>query len=513
LVDPALETYSMCPLDQCGYLSAAALVERESQALKLVCSTIPASALRNADPRMARSDGGKMKRSRILKLGTVLCGVMTLTMGVLNSGVSTRRAKAFSVLTVTSTANGGAGTLRDAINASAPGDTLTFNLPLPATIKLTTGELFIEQNLTIAGPGANLLTVSGENNSGVFFVASAANAAISGLTIANGLATGAGILNQGTLSVTNCIFSNNSANTGNGGAIATGPGGAGLTITGCTFAGNSGGTNGGAIFAFGGTVSLVNSTFKANFAVNGGALFVGAATVTVVNCTISGNSGGGIGSFPLMGAKLNLQSTIVANSTLGSDCAMPPGEIGVNSHNLIQDGSCSPMLSGDPMLGPLQNNGGSTPTMALLAGSPAIDAGDDSVLGSPLFLTTDQRGAGFPRKSGSHVDIGAFELQVGPSFDTCLKDNSTGNLFQFSSTTGQYLFTRCADSFTLSGTGTVALVNSIRTLRDIKPDRKISAGFNNGQLTGSVTIYLKVAPGVWQLFQIHDTNPSAVCKC
>jgi hypothetical protein len=116
---------------------------------------------------------------------------------------------------------------------------------------------------------------------------------------------------------------------------------------------------------------------------------------------------------------------------------------------------------------------------------------------------------------GAHVDIGAFEFQVpaGPTFDTCLKDNSTGNLFQFNSTTGQYLFTRCSDGFTLSGTGTVTMPNGIRLLTDRKPDRRISAGFSASQLTGGATIYLNVAQGVWQLFRINDTNPSAVCKC
>src|SRR5262249_48608751 len=60
-------------------------------------------------------------------------------------------------------------------------------------------------------------------------------------------------------------------------------------------------------------------------------------------------------------------------------------------------------------LGPLADNGGPTLTHTLLAGSPAIDAGDNSVLGAPLSLTTDQRGAGFPRQLGSQGDIGAGE--------------------------------------------------------------------------------------------------------
>jgi hypothetical protein len=173
------------------------------------------------------------------------------------------------------------------------------------------------------------------------------------------------------------------------------------------------------------------------------------------------------------------------------------------------------MNSTNPKLGPLQNNGGPTFTMALLAGSPAIDAGDDSVLGSPLFLTTDQRGPGFPRKSGTHVDIGAFEVQqvVAPSFDTCLKDNSTGNLLQWNSTTGAYKFTRCSDGFMLTGTGKVGLSNGIRTLTDSQTDRRVSAGFSTSTLTGSATIYLQVAQGVWQTFRISDTNPTAVCSC
>jgi hypothetical protein len=63
----------------------------------------------------------------------------------------------------------------------------------------------------------------------------------------------------------------------------------------------------------------------------------------------------------------------------------------------------------DPILGPLADNGGPTFTMALLHGSPALDAGSDALLQQPYNLKTDQRG--FPRRSGSHVDIGAFEFQ------------------------------------------------------------------------------------------------------
>jgi hypothetical protein len=63
----------------------------------------------------------------------------------------------------------------------------------------------------------------------------------------------------------------------------------------------------------------------------------------------------------------------------------------------------------DPLIGPLSDNSGPTFTMALLHGSPALDAGEDALLAPPYALKKDQRG--FPRKSGSHVDIGAFEFQ------------------------------------------------------------------------------------------------------
>ena len=92
-------------------------------------------------------------------------------------------------------------------------------------------------------------------------------------------------------------------------------------------------------------------------------------------------------------------------------------------HNLVQDpsgcfitGDLTGNITGqDPLLGPLADNGGPTFTHVLLAGSPAIDSGDDSVLGPPHILATDQRGAGFPRLQGAHVDIGAYESALQPA--------------------------------------------------------------------------------------------------
>jgi len=98
-------------------------------------------------------------------------------------------------------------------------------------------------------------------------------------------------------------------------------------------------------------------------------------------------------------------------------------------------------------------------------------------------------------------------------FDTCLTDFGQISTLQWNSGTGQYQFTRCSDGFMLSGTGTARVIDGIRTLKDFKTDRGISAGFNTGQKTGSAIIYLRVAQGVWQSFRINATNPNAACSC
>jgi hypothetical protein len=170
---------------------------------------------------------------------------------------------------------------------------------------------------------------------------------------------------------------------------------------------------------------VINSTISGNSAPTGGGIRTHPfSSSTIVNSTISGNSaafGGGI--FNNLNATLIMRNTIVSGSLGGgADCA-DFGMFITNVSNLIQDGSCSPALSGNPNLGPLQDNGGPTLTYALLTGSPAIDAGDDSVLDAPFNLENDQRSFGFPRLGGSHVDIGAFELQpcidTGPPVITC----------------------------------------------------------------------------------------------
>jgi hypothetical protein len=113
---------------------------------------------------------------------------------------------------------------------------------------------------------------------------------------------------------------------------------------------------------------------------------------------------------------LQTRDTILGGNTVtGPGTNSSPdlaGSLGSLGHNLLgnsQGGSGfdpSDLLNVNPLLGPLQNNGGPTQTMALLPGSPAIDAGDNT--GAPMW---DQRGPGFPRIIHGVIDIGAFEYR------------------------------------------------------------------------------------------------------
>jgi hypothetical protein len=110
--------------------------------------------------------------------------------------------------------------------------------------------------------------------------------------------------------------------------------------------------------------------------------------------------------------------------------------------------------------------------------------------------------------------MGAFELPPAtPAFDICLKDDSTGNTLQFNSSTGAYKFTRCSDQFSLAGQGAVRSLGSIITLTDSKPDRRISAGFLANQMTGTATVILIAAPGVFQTVTIKSTSRTKDCSC
>ena len=232
------------------------------------------------------------------------------------------------------------------------------------------------------------------------------------------LSKGGGVYaNGGTLTVTSSIVSGNSAFSG-GGVYVDGGGayaeGCTLTLTSSTVSGNSANYGGG---VSAGTVTLNNSTVSGNFAAqHGGGM--SATTVTLYNSTVSGNSADYEGG--VLAAIVTLSNTILSGNTAVKShpdlliaSAIPAGAtyslLGTALDTLPYNTSENHNIFSDsPGLGALAGNGGLTQTMALLSGSPAINAGSNAL--TPVETQYDQRGAGYSRIDHVTVDIGAFEL-------------------------------------------------------------------------------------------------------
>jgi uncharacterized repeat protein (TIGR01451 family) len=350
------------------------------------------------------------------------------------STASTKVVTCFTSLAVTTNADSGPGSLRQAIVNICSGGTIGFDMnQVISPISLSSGQITIDKNLTIQGPGANLLTVqnaaAASTTSRVFNVNSGVTATISGLTISGGNLSsgfGGGILygTNSTVTVTDSTISGNSAS---GGAGISNSSGGTLTVTNSTISGNpAGNLGGGGIFSGSGVLNVTNSTISGNSATDGGGGGIAnGGTGTVTNSTISNNStsgGAGGGGIRNVGT-LNSRNSIIAGNTATGGAPDFFGTLTSQGHNLIGNTSgmsgtvASDITNVNPGLGPLANNGGPTQTMALLPGSPALNAGDNCVLDDTctpalgFSLTTDQRGAGFSR-AVENVDIGAFEQQL-----------------------------------------------------------------------------------------------------
>jgi hypothetical protein len=176
--------------------------------------------------------------------------------------------------------------------------------------------------------------------------------------------------------------------------------------------------------------------------------FSSNATALLVSTTVAFNGGHQLFSAsgfstPTATAAVQLRNTLVAGDGSSANLAAgPAGTFSSLGYNLSSDDgggyltAPGDLTNTDPRLGPLQDNGGPTETMALLAGSPAIDAGDNALAvdanGQPL--TTDQRGVPFARIQGGTVDIGAFEVQK-PSLSPVTLPNGTYGTFYSQSIT------------------------------------------------------------------------------
>jgi predicted outer membrane repeat protein len=364
-------------------------------------------------------------------------------------------------------------TIGHAISLAASGDTIQI---AAATYQ---ENLSIPFNLTLNGAKAATTIIDGTNSANVFTVGAGISLTLSNLTIEKGVGYtgGGGVNNSGTLTVNNSLFYVNTAlsggailNTGkaiiskttfsgnspyffgrsagcgaidnrsamtitastfdtnyannnftSGGAICNG---GTLTITSSTLSNNSSSGNnsgyGGAIFHYAGTLTVTNSTFSGNSATTGGgAIYSQGGTVKISNSTFGTNPEniGGGGALSNAGSSVLIQNSIVANSANGGNCA---GTITSHGYNLSSDSTCNFSRTGDlnnqnPNLGALLKNGGSTETLALPTGSPALDAGNPAGCRdfSGNLLKTDQRG--LPRPGGGETtgcDMGAYESQT-----------------------------------------------------------------------------------------------------
>lgn len=251
--------------------------------------------------------------------------------------------------------------------------------------------------------------------------------------------SGSGIRNRGTLSLRDTMVMNNSA-------TSNGVSGAGITNEGNTVMFNSSivdntATNNGAGITNFGVFRLVNSTVSGNSP--GG--IVNASTLEMYNVTVTNNASNSVGGGLFNFSYATLQNTIIGGnfgSAGPSDCF---GTLTSGGYNLIQNttgctisgDTTGNILGVDPILAPLQDNGGPTLTHALLTGSPAIDAGNPT--GCKEYhrrvLTVDQRGVSRPQ--GTACDIGAFEyvppivvsIDIKPGSDTNpINPNSNGNI-------------------------------------------------------------------------------------
>jgi len=282
-------------------------------------------------------------------------------------------------------------------------------------------------NIGDAFPGAASLTVvnsnvSDNNNGGISNQGFGSATATIVSTTVSGNSAGGVLISAGGVTITNSTISGNSTY---GGIKARSffLSAANLSVANSTISGNSAPDSGGGIYANAlGDFSIVNSTISGNSAVtSGGGIYNFASSLNVANSTITGNSagsGGGIYNEGSLGASVvEISNTILNAGASGENIFNNGGTVTSHGYNLSSDdgggylNGPGDQINTDSLLGPLQNNGGPTFTHALLAGSPAIDAGD------PIFIpppSTDQRGCPFDRVFNGRIDIGSFETQPPP---------------------------------------------------------------------------------------------------
>lgn len=351
---------------------------------------------------------------------------------------------------VTTDADSGPGSLRQALLDSNPADLISFASPFfdtPRNIELQTQLPTIDKTLAIAGPGADKLTVRRADDAGemaIFRIFGAGGVSISGLRINNALRSssiGGGVFSDSPLALSGVHVVGNRASNGAGLGLAN----SGATVVNSTISANQASSSSprsaGAIYfqgAPGGRIRLIGTTVSGNRS-NGGAGGIlnlannelnDTGQVELISSTVvnnAGSAGGGIVSATVgiaTASRVTLRNSLVARNfpnNFLADAQSGSAVIDSLGFNLSDDYSGissnqASDVSGDPRLGPLALYAGSVPTHTLLGGSPALDAGNGSA-GAPLTAARgedrvfDDAAIG-NAAGGNGADIGAVEMRT-----------------------------------------------------------------------------------------------------
>jgi predicted outer membrane repeat protein len=323
---------------------------------------------------------------------------------------------------------------------------------------------------------------AGAANGGALYAESGSVTIDFGLLTGNSAANGGALYNDGSqLTLTNSMLGGNTASQ-QGGALA---GSGTVTVRTSTFAGNSASLNAGAVWVENGNWSIENATFTSNSTGGqGGGLANESSSPSVNNSTFADNTAdnGGASLANLGSGILTFGNTILHHTTSVAECV---GAVSPEANSVVSDDSCGVgLIIADPLLGPLQDNGGPILTRALLPGSPALDQGDDLTC-----VSTDQRGV--PRPQGAACDIGAYEvadMQTGPVFTVTNSSDSTAPCVPLSCSLRAAI---TAANATPNGSGpdTIAFAIPGAGVRTIAPDHALP------QISEAVTIDGYTQPG------------------
>jgi len=303
-------------------------------------------------------------------------------------------------------------------------DTITFDAhllgPTQQVITLTVSELEVSRSVSVVGPGASELALSGNNANRVLDVDGQASVSITGLTVeagalalpantttssladdgggivnagaltltesvvsGNSATNGGGIRNTGTLTLTDSVVSGNTAQFDNGGIVNYG---GTLVLTDSIVSGNSAGTGNGGIANYGGSVTLVDSTVSGNSAVGAGGIGNYGGTLTLMGSTVSGNSAVGDAGI------LNTGTATLANSTVSGNSAITTGGIANYGGTLSLEGSTVTGNSATGGAGGILNTGFLTLANSTVAGNSAGSGGGIVNAGSALITGSSVSG-------------------------------------------------------------------------------------------------------------------------